>query len=47
MGSKKGQDIHIFSNFLNHNFLLETAFKKCGANLSDVAKERVKQIFGC
>jgi hypothetical protein len=38
------EDYIFFSNFVNQNFLLETAFKKYRANLSDVAKERVKTI---
>jgi hypothetical protein len=32
-------------NFLNHIFLLGIVLKKRRANLSDVAKERVKQNF--
>jgi hypothetical protein len=33
-----------FSDFLNHIFLLGIVLKKRRANLSDVAKERVKHI---
>jgi hypothetical protein len=36
-----------FSDFLNHIFLLGIVLKKRRANLSDVAKERVKRCKYC
>jgi hypothetical protein len=36
-----------FPDFLNHIFLLGIVLKKRWANLSDVAKERVKETVPC